>query len=141
MKGSFGTQNLPVPPPVHRAWSIWFVPGLLAGKGAGLGEELPDFSVNVAKEVHVGRSAVQALVLHQELAEGHLRFVLLPHDLKLKKKKHFQLGGCSSGPVHQRATTPRLKLTFMELGLFSSRLLMRPRTFLDSGLSRTGRDD
>lgn len=56
-------------------------------KGAGLGEELPDFSVNVAKEVHVGSSSVQALILHQELTEQHLRFVLLPHDLKLRRRK------------------------------------------------------
>lgn len=33
------------------------------------------------------------------------------------------------------------KLTFMELGLFSSRLLMMARTFFDNGLSRTGRTD
>lgn len=49
-----------------------------------LSEQLPDLSVNVAKEVHVGGSAVQAFVLHQELTEQHLRFVLLPHDLELR---------------------------------------------------------
>lgn len=73
-----------VPP---RLWSIWFVLGQLAGKGAGLSEELPDFSVNVAKEVHVGGSAVQVFILHQELTEQHLRFVFLPHDLKLRRRE------------------------------------------------------
>ncbi|KAA8582448.1 hypothetical protein FQN60_006119, partial [Etheostoma spectabile] len=38
----------------------------------GLSEQLPDFSMNVAKEVHVGSSAVQAFILHQELTEQHL---------------------------------------------------------------------
>lgn len=52
--------------------------------GAGLGEQLPDLSVDVAEEVHVGGSAVQAFILHQELTEQHLRFVFLPHDLELR---------------------------------------------------------
>lgn len=79
------------PPGPPCAWSICCVPGQLAGQGAGLGEELPDFSVNVAKEVHVGSSAVQALVLHQELAEQHLRLVFLPHDLKLSRRNISEL--------------------------------------------------
>lgn len=55
--------------------------------GAGLSEQLPDLSVNVAKEVHVGSSTVQAFILHQELTEQHLRFVFLPHNLELRKQK------------------------------------------------------
>lgn len=54
------------------------------GVVGGLSEQLPDLSVNVAKEVHVGSSAVQAFILHQELTEQHLWFVPLPHDLELR---------------------------------------------------------
>lgn len=50
----------------------------------GLSEQLSDLSVDVAKEVHVGGSAVQTFVLHQELTEQHLGFVFLPHDLELR---------------------------------------------------------
>lgn len=51
-----------------------FLPGQSGGgdteaKRWGLSEQLPDLSVNVAKEVHVGSSTVQAFVLHQELTE------------------------------------------------------------------------
>lgn len=145
-------SEAPDPPPPPQAWSIWFVPGQLAGKGAGLGEELPDFSVNVAKEVHVGSSAVQAFILHQELTEQHLRFVFLPHDLELGRRNISEFFLFAAGAavlnvvrafVHQRETYFRLhlKLTFMEPGLFSSRLLMMPLTFFESGLSRTGRAD
>lgn len=45
-----------------------------------LSEQLPDLSVNVAKEVHVGGASMQTFVLHQELTEQHLWFVLLPHN-------------------------------------------------------------
>lgn len=60
-----------------------------------LSEQLPDLSVDVAKEVHVGGSAVQTFVLHQELTEQHLGFVFLPHDLELRgepgqETNHFQ---------------------------------------------------
>lgn len=51
-----------------------------------LSEQLPDLSVDVAKEVHVGGSAVQAFVLHQELTEQHLGFVFLPHNLELREE-------------------------------------------------------
>lgn len=50
----------------------------------GLGEQLPDLSVNVAKEVQVGGATVQTFILHQELTEQHLWLVPLPHDLKLR---------------------------------------------------------
>lgn len=50
---------------------------------AALGEQLPDFSVEKSKEVHVGISTVQVLILHQELTEQHLGFVLLPHNVEL----------------------------------------------------------
>ncbi len=53
----------------------------------GLSEQLPDLSVNVAKEVHVGSAAVQTFILHQELTEQHLWFVPLPHDLELRGEK------------------------------------------------------
>lgn len=58
-----------------------------SGGGRGLSEQLPDLSVDVAEEVHVGGSTVQTFVLHQELAEQHLWFVFLPHDLELREKK------------------------------------------------------
>lgn len=54
--------------------------------GGVLGKQLPDFSVNVAKEVHVGSSAVQAFILHQELTEQHLWFVFLPHKVELRTR-------------------------------------------------------
>lgn len=57
------------------------------GQAWGLSEQLPDLSMNVAKEVHVGSSTVQAFILHQELTEHHLWFVLLPHDLELRGVK------------------------------------------------------
>lgn len=60
-------------------------------KRRGLSEQLPDLSVNVAKEVHVGSSTVQAFILHQELTEQHLWFVLLPHDLELRGGKSKQM--------------------------------------------------
>lgn len=62
-----------------------------AERSGGLSEQLPDLSMNVAKEVHVGSSAVQAFILHQELTEQHLWFVLLPHDLELRR-----MGGVGS---------------------------------------------
>lgn len=69
--------------------------GTIIGRGGGgLSEQLPDFSVDVAKEVHVGGSTVQTLVLHQELAEQHLRFVFLPHDLELERKKTLTSSCC-----------------------------------------------
>lgn len=49
----------------------------------GLSEQLPDLSVNVAKEVHVGGTTVQTFIFHQELAEQYLWFVPLPDDLEL----------------------------------------------------------
>lgn len=52
-----------------------------------LGEQLPDFPVNVAQEVHIGGAAMQAFVLHQELTEQHLQFVSLPHDLQLSRMR------------------------------------------------------
>lgn len=56
-----------------------------AGRGRlGLSEQLPDLSVDVAEEVHVGGAAVQALILHQELTEEQLGFVLLPHNVELR---------------------------------------------------------
>lgn len=57
------------------------------GQAWGLSEQLPDLSMNVAKEVHVGSSTVQAFILHQELTEHYLWFVLLPHDLELRGVK------------------------------------------------------
>lgn len=69
-----------------------------------LSEQLPDLSVNVAKEVHVGGSTVQAFVLHQELTEQHLRFVFLPHDLELRGEPR----GNKCDPVPQL-----LKFTFI----------------------------
>lgn len=50
---------------------------------AALGEQLPDFSVQKSKEVHVGISTMQVLILHQELTEQHLWLVLLPHNVEL----------------------------------------------------------
>lgn len=52
-------------------------------KVGALGEQLPDFSVEKSKEVHVGISTMQVLILHQELTEQHLWFVLLPHNVEL----------------------------------------------------------
>lgn len=63
------------------------MPCFSQAKLRALSEQLPDLSVNIAKEVHVGGSTVQALILHQELTEQHLRFVLLPHNLELGGKK------------------------------------------------------
>lgn len=55
--------------------------GGLGVKVAALGEQLPDFSVEKSKKVHVGISTMQVLILHQELTEQHLRLVLLPHNV------------------------------------------------------------
>lgn len=60
----------------------------LGARGWRLGEQLSDLSVNVAKEVHVGSSAVQPFILHQELTEQHLWFVLLPHNMQLNMGKN-----------------------------------------------------
>lgn len=48
-----------------------------------LSEQLPDLSVNVAEEVHVGGTAVHTFVLHQALTEQNLWLVPLPHDDEL----------------------------------------------------------
>lgn len=66
-------------------WRAHWGQVIVGGGGGGLSEELPDLSVNVAKEVHVGSATVQAFILHQELTEQHLWFVLLPHDLELHR--------------------------------------------------------
>lgn len=60
----------------------------LGARGWRLGEQLPDLSVNVAKEVHVGSCAMQPFILHQELTEQHLWFVLLPHNMELNMGKN-----------------------------------------------------
>lgn len=65
--------------------AVFFLPtpgldGNTEDKRLWLSEQLPDLSVNVAKEVHVGGASVQTFVLHQELTEQHLWFVFLPHD-------------------------------------------------------------
>lgn len=75
---------------VHGPFDVAFLPGqsgrgTLRPRGGGLSEQLPDLSVNVAKEVHVGSSAVQPFILHQELTEQQLWFVSLPHNLELHR--------------------------------------------------------
>lgn len=82
-------------------WITWTISilqrpilGVLCSRACGeeeedvrLGEQLPDLSVNVAEEIHVGGSTVQTLILHQKLTEQHLHFVFLPHDLQLQRDK------------------------------------------------------